>query len=107
MFPADLDDVTNVQQPRPRRAPRANTRASRARPRPRDEDEASDDQSEEEKQTISILTIGGAHKVSKLWFESSRPMISHFTIYKDDVVAEDASYIASLNGEYLHIFTNP
>ena len=108
ILPADLLQPPAKAQPKPSRRPvHAPTHQGKARPR--ETDNLGDEHDEEEvqqpkdenKRKVSILTVGGAmQKCSKLWFECSRPVISHFTIYEGDVVAEDASYIVKLTGKY-------
>ena len=58
-------------------------------------------------QSYSVLTVGRAlREASKLWFESSRPVVSHFTIYEDEVVAVE-SYDVNLTGKLFAFFPDP
>jgi len=64
---------------------------------------ANDEPEEPPKQRHTIFTVGGATRNTsdKLWQDCSRPVVSTFAVYENDVRADDMSYQTPINGKIL------
>jgi hypothetical protein len=103
-------DIQRKNQPARRgratttRAGRATQRRGRGRQDQEEEEEEEADDNEDEGLKVSVLTLGGAiRQTDKVWEECSKPVETTFTVYDNDVVADDKPSLPVLTGKSIMI----